>query len=204
MTNRSQRSWAGWTAAAFLLAAGALASDRLILANDADQNASAIVARWPDASRLTALGMIQMHGEPQKIDENALTWFSLYRGKRTVVHRSAAGEPMIEQVVDYRVPADKVAALEKFDGRVTVDRAAVEMSARTDDERTNFLVLNLAHEIASGFTTVSSAKVFYIRQQSLADAGKTSRYRDELIFAAPKPYIMLRDPYEGPKNGLLR
>lgn len=149
------------------------------------QKAEAIVADWPEPSRRTALAMIEKHGQPNRRDEDSLTWFGLYRGRRTVVHRSYSSAGMVEQVVLYRVPAKKVALLALFDDRINVDRNAAELAARSESVRTNFLLLNLAHEIASGFRTVGEARDFRERQMRLAAAGKSSRYRDGLIFEQP-------------------
>ncbi|MDD5301743.1 MAG: hypothetical protein PHS14_01435 [Elusimicrobia bacterium] len=149
--------------------------------------AESIVADWPEPSRLTARAMIEKYGQPNRRDRDSLTWFGLFRGRRTVVHRSSSGEGMVEQVVLYRVPAAKVSLLALFDRRLTVDRDASELTARTESARTNFLLLNLAHEIASGFKTVGTAQVFRDKEMRLAEAGKSSRYRDRLIFEGPLP-----------------
>jgi hypothetical protein len=147
-----------------------------------------IVADWPESSRLTALAMIERHGQPEQGDERALTWFGIYRGLRTIVHRADDGGAAIEQVVRYRVPERKVEDLKRFDARLAVDAQAAELSARANDERTNFLLLNLAHEIASGFRTVSEAQSFYRSQTRLEESGKTTRYRSRLLFEDNLPF----------------
>lgn len=151
------------------------------------EKAELIVADWPEPSRLVALEMIEKNGEPDRRDDDSLTWFGLYLGRRTVVHRSSSSGDVVEQVVLYPVPAAKVAALALFDRRLAVDRNASEISVRTDSPRTNFLILNLAHEIASGFKTVDEAQQSRENQMRLALAGKSSRYRDGLIFEQPLP-----------------
>jgi hypothetical protein len=92
---------------------------------------------------------------------------------------------MVEQVVLYRVPPRKVDALALFDKRIKVNRNASEMSARAESVRTNFLLLNLAHEIASGFRTVGEAQEFRDKEMRLAETGKSSRYRERLLFEEP-------------------
>lgn len=148
----------------------------------------AIIADWPEPSRLMALAMIERHGPPDRRDEDALTWLGLYRARRTVVHRSSAGEGVVEQVVLYRVPAEKIGALKAFDSRLIVDRGDAELSVRTDSVRTNFLVLNLAHEIASGFRSASAARRVAEKEMRLAGTGKSSRYRDSLLFEGELPF----------------
>lgn len=163
--------------------------DRLLLA-EPPARAQRIISNWPQPSRLVARAMIEKHGQPHKRTDDALTWYGLYRGKRTVVHRSATPEGVVEQVVLYRVPEDKAAAVALFDERLKADKEAAELSARTESVRTSFLVLNLAHEIASGFREVADAQSFRDRQIRLANAGKSSRYRESLLFEAPLPVVV--------------
>ena len=145
------------------------------------------VASWPEASRRMALAMIDRHGQPDRIMAGSLTWIGLYRGRRTVVHRAPAGEGTVEQVVVYRVPAGRAADVARFDDRIGIDEASSELSARTDSVRSCFLVLNLAHEVASGFKTPDEAREFRDRQERLALAGKSSPYREGLLFERPLP-----------------
>lgn len=152
--------------------------------------AEPIVAAWPEPSRRTALAMIEKLGEPHRADGDSLTWIGIYRGRRTVIRRSSTGEGMVEQTVLYRVPPEKVGELTRFDERLRIDRKASELSARTESVRTSFLVLNLAHEVASGFKTAENAREVRDRELRLAAAGKSSRYRDGLIFEEPLPMVL--------------
>lgn len=145
------------------------------------------VAGWPELSRRTALAMIDKHGQPHRVEQDSLTWIGLYRGRRTVVHRSAEKDGIVEQVVLYRVPAGRAGELSRFDDRLRMDEESAELSARTDSVRTSFLVLNLAHEVASGFKTAAEAREFRDRQERLALSGKSSPYRDGLLFERPLP-----------------
>ena len=149
-------------------------------------NDGTLAADWPEASRVQAQTMIEKYGKPNHHDDTSLTWFGLYGGKRTIVYRKEPNERMIEQAVHYRVPARKVGDLKNFDARITIERQASELSVRTDSIRTNFLILNLAHEISSGFKSVAGARLMFTEQMRLEKDGKTSRYRDGLIFVTPK------------------
>ncbi len=171
---------------------GALAmsvGDRFLLA-EPPARAQRIVSSWPQPSRLVARAMIEKHGQPHKRTADSLTWYGLYRGKRTIVHRSATPEGVVEQVVLYRVPEDKAAAVAAFDERLKADPETAELSARTESVRTSFLVLNLAHEIASGFRDAADARDFRDRQIRLSNAGKSPRYMESLLFEAPLPVIV--------------
>lgn len=173
-----------------LLVATALVGDGRLAGAAAAEKAEAVVADWPEPSRLMALAMIERHGQPDRRDDSSLTWFGLYRGRRTVVHRTSSRGDVVEQVVLYRVPAAKAGAVALFDHRIRMDRGDAELSARADSVKTSFLILNLAHDVASGFRDVASAQEFRDRQMRLANTGKSSRYRESLIFEAPLPLVL--------------
>ena len=56
----------------------------------------------------------------------------------------------LEHTIEYRVPAEKASAIVAFDGSITINRTAGEMSARCDLEGPNILTLNLAHDMVIG------------------------------------------------------
>lgn len=154
----------------------------------------AIVADWPEASRRTALAMIEKNGPPDRREEDALTWLGLYDAKRTVIHRASDGEGIVEMAVNYKVPQSKIEELRRFDPRLKIDRGDAEMSVRTESVRSDFLVLNLAHEIASGFRSALAAKSIRDKELRLAETGKSSRYRDSLLFEGELPVVRPRLP----------
>lgn len=154
----------------------------------------AIIADWPEASRRTALAMIETNGTPDRREEDALTWLGLYDSKRTVIHRASDGEGIVEMAVNYKVPQSKIAELRSFDPRIKVDRSDAEMSVRTGSVRTDLLVLNLAHEVASGFRSAVAARGLRDKELRLAETGKSSRYRESLLFEGALPYVRPRLP----------
>lgn len=158
----------------------------------AAEKAESVIASWPDLSRRTAEMMIEEHGKPNKIENDRMVWHGLYRGRKTVVYRSNP-EGVIEQTVNYRVPDKKVGELELLDKRLKIDRGASELTAVSDSLRTDFLLLNLAHEVASGFRSLEAAQAFRDREQKLAMAGKESRYREGLLFERPIPVSIYPD-----------
>lgn len=187
MTIKTFRKLGPSAALAGLLASAAAGGCGRPISGARAPDAERTVASWPEPSRTMALAMIEKHGQPSSVESDSLTWIGLYRGRRTVAHRSSSGEGMIEQVVLYRVPPGSVGELARFDDRLRIDEEASELSARTDSVRSSFLVLNLAHEIASGFKSASEAREFRDRQERLARAGKSSPYRDGLLFERPVP-----------------
>ncbi|MDP3542717.1 MAG: hypothetical protein Q8T11_09665 [Elusimicrobiota bacterium] len=152
-------------------------------------SAEMVIQKWPKSVQTEARMLIDRYGQPGTVEENRLVWEDNGPWKRTVMHREGMTRPMIgknrdhlEQVISREVPEDKVAELEKFDKRIKVDRAAGELSSRSDSERMNFLTLNLADDIVKGQRTAADARSFAKQVQALEKAGKSSPYLDGLIF----------------------
>ncbi len=150
-------------------------------ATDADE----MVADWPAFSMLTAKTLIARYGMPRESGPNSLTWSGPGAWKRTVLRRTDADGNILEQTVSDAVPEDKIAELRRFDARVRANPAARELSVSADNPATNFLLANLAHEIAGGLKTVPEARRFYAKELRLSEAGKSSDYLVLLRFAGP-------------------
>jgi hypothetical protein len=91
---------------------------------------------------------------------------------------------LLEQFVDYSVPADKYDELALYDGSVVIARTVGEMSARCDKEEANFLALNLANDVATGKKTVEDARAYYARSIKEMMQGKMDPYLQKLHFGA--------------------
>ena len=148
-----------------------------------------VIRKWPEAARSIARAMIEKYGLPHRYDDDALVWTNNGPWRKTVVRRAARSHragmrdaDFLEQTIGYEVSADAAADLRRFDRRLKIDLRRHEISARSESERTNFLVLNLADEIARGNRTVHGARAFYDRTERLAKAGKTSRYMTGFLF----------------------
>lgn len=147
-----------------------------------------VIQNWPKNVQTEARMLMDRYGQPNSFDDNQIAWTDNGPWKRTVLHREGRTRSLIgrsrdhlEQVISREVPEDKVADLQKFDKRIKVDRAASELSSRSDSERMNFLTLNLADDIIKGQRSVSDARSFAKQVQSLEKAGKSSPYLDGLI-----------------------
>jgi hypothetical protein len=181
-----------WTACSGALALAALAGHGGTAGAEPAAGVDSIVADWPAHSKLAARALAEQYGAPSESSESSLTWRGPGAWKRTVLHRSAAGGNIVEQVLVYAVPAGKIAALRSFDARVHADRATREFSVRSESPTTNFLLANLAYEIVGNLRTVPEARAFYDRQLRFSEAGKTSDYLSVLRFA-PSPAAPGRD-----------
>lgn len=86
------------------------------------------------------------------------------------------------QAIPYEVPPERVSELLRFDGSVVVEGTRGELAARCDDERANYLALNLAHEILTNKLNVSQACLFYAET---VQQKKHQEYMDGFMFRLP-------------------
>jgi hypothetical protein len=149
-------------------------------AAQAAARALAQAAQWTPSAQRAARVMIERYGPPQEASSFELRWNGPLPWKRIVIQ----DEPQapLEQVVEYDVPANKLAALDRFPHGLRVYPAEGALGARSDREDRNLLSLNLAVEIASGKTTPEDANRFFVRTLRLHEAGKSSPYMERLLF----------------------
>jgi hypothetical protein len=156
-------------------------------------DASTTVQSWPKEAKKAAEMMIQKYGQPDEITAMRLVWHDNGPWKRTIVTKEETDHafPMphkdvLEQVIAYRVPTDKVDDLAAYDGSVIVERTKGELSARCDKEEANFLALNLANDVATGKKSVEEARGQYARTIEDLMAGKKEPNVQGLQFAAQR------------------
>jgi len=89
----------------------------------------------------------------------------------------------LEHTVEYNVPADKTDDLVAYDGSVTVNRTAGELSARCDLEGHNILTLNLAHDIVTGKKNSQEARKAFGEIVVEDMMGKRPAYVESLQFS---------------------
>jgi hypothetical protein len=151
----------------------------------------AVVRRWPDRPRVTALALIAEYGEPDRYSSEDLLWFKNGPWRRTAVYRDAPegflyGKNVLEQSIGYDVPAGALAKLKKFDRSLRFDKAAGELISHAESESLNILALNLAAEIVAGKRTPGEARDFYRKTAEFSEAGKSSPYMSGFLFVLPE------------------
>ncbi|MDQ3340814.1 MAG: DUF4142 domain-containing protein [Myxococcota bacterium] len=126
------------------------------------------ISNWPAKPKAVAYQMIKKYGLPQDLTSFAIVWHNNGPWKRTTIFKDELVHnfpkphtDLLEQVIDARIPADKLDELGNYDGSVQFNRTAGELSARCDMEEMNFLALNLANDIATGKTSAAKARVSY-------------------------------------------
>jgi len=151
--------------------------------------AESVISHWREGPRATARQMIAEYGPPGKATWRALRWTGAGPWAKIIAHRDAwpriAGarkHDWLEQTVSFRVPVKAEDELHRFDERIEINASAGQLTSLSPDEPTNILLLNLAQEIATGKRDVRSAREFAARTEALARAGKSSVYRERLLF----------------------
>jgi hypothetical protein len=123
------------------------------------------VLSWSRGARHVMKSMVRKYGLPNEVVTSRLTWYNNGSWKRSVVHRFGVLHrfPMVhrdylEQVIECRIPAEKIGDLAEFNGSVMVDRTAGEVTAHCYSEEVNYLLMNLMHDIALGNKTPEEAR----------------------------------------------
>jgi hypothetical protein len=153
--------------------------------------AKGMISGWPAKTQEVANTTMAKYGAPNEVTGTMLVWNNNGPWKKTIIHKEPVQHnfPMphldlLEQFVDYSVPAEKYDQLALYDGSVVVARTVGEMSARCDKEEANFLALNLANDIATGKKTVEEARAYYARSIKEMMQGKMDPYLQKLHFGA--------------------
>ncbi|WPU66458.1 hypothetical protein [Peredibacter starrii] len=154
-----------------------------------NESVAAVTKDWPLASRAATNSMINKYGLPNIVSADQLIWYNTAPFKRTVVYKDELKHQfpyehsdVLVQVVDYRVPRDKLDEISQLDGSLLVDRTKGELAARSDKEEMNFLALNLADKVIRGDMSVEQAKSTYEKSALAFSTGTSNRYLTGLNF----------------------
>jgi hypothetical protein len=154
-----------------------------------EQRAEDAIAHWKDQPRKLAQKLIDQYGQPDEVTSERLIWHRNGPWKRSelineeIPHNfSEPHHDSLLQAIPYRVPSEVVSKLLQYDGSVVVERTRGELAARCDDERANYLALNLAHEIIVGEKSVDQARLFYAET---VQQKKHQEYMERFLFSVP-------------------
>jgi hypothetical protein len=185
-----------------LAAIGGIATT--VAARDASGYESAITD-WPERPRQVAKKIAAAYGQPDEVTPTMLVWHDTGPWKRTIVYREEVKHDfpkphtdIVEQVIDYKVPVDKFDDLAAFDGSVIVERTKGEMSARCDDEKMNFLAINLANDVVTGAQDADGARRAYAEAAMAVMKKKAPAYTRKLQFTPERDTGDPDQPYRMP------
>ena len=153
-----------------------------------------ILADWPAKPKSVAYEMIKKYGAPHVAGSEMLVWHDNGPWKRTTVYREEVPHhfpkvhtDLLEQVIETKVPADKLDDLAMFDGAISYHGTTGELAARCDMEAANFLALNLAHDVVTGKLTAKQARAQYGKNiVALLTSEQPPKYVQGLAFEPTK------------------
>jgi hypothetical protein len=152
--------------------------------------AQGVADRWAPPSAAAGRRLLDEYGTPDEIGRNRLAWNHRGPWKRTVVwnRKPIALAPVdlavMKQTIDYELTPEQARTLTGFSACLEVDVVRGELSSRAGREEINFLLLNLADEIARGERTVPEAQATFYRQLDLAAEGRFASYMNGLVIPA--------------------
>lgn len=148
------------------------------------QKTESIVESWPPIAKQTALAMLAQYGPPDEFSKKNLIWNNNGPWNKSVV--SARPEDgILRQYINHDVPIQKAQALARLGAGLKSDLRARELSSASDSEETNYLALNLAHEVITEKMSAEQARELYVKTATLAKAGKSSPAMQRLLFDRP-------------------
>ncbi len=151
-----------------------------------------IIQNWPQPQKRVAQQMIDRYGPPNEATPTKLFWYRNGPWKRTEITSDAVAHnfpaphtDFLTQVIDYRVPAEKIPEIVRFDGSIFIDRTKGEVAARCDAEAANVLGMNMVHEIVTGKRTVEEAREATAQNTVAYATGRNAPYAERLLFELP-------------------
>lgn len=152
-----------------------------------------IVENWPEPQRTVAQQMIDKYGPPNEATATKLFWHRNGPWKLTEITSDAVAHnfpaphtDFLTQVIDYRVPPEKIPDIVRFDGSIYVDRTKGEVAARCDAEAANVLGMNMVHEIVTGKRTCEEAREATAQNTVAYTMGRNAPYAERLLFDLPQ------------------
>ena len=143
------------------------------------QFSASMIQDWPAEAKSAAQEAVSKYGNPTEMTANSLVWRDAGEFKKTMISKEAidhqfpmAHKDVITQVVDYKVPVDKIDDLAKLDGSLTFNRTKGELSASSDSEAHNIAMLNAADSLIKGKLSVTKARASLAKLISSSQGGQ--------------------------------
>jgi hypothetical protein len=144
---------------------------------------------WPAATQRLAAELIAKYGRPRGTTSRELIWGASGPWTRMVLYRDGVKhnfpqphEDVLEQTVNYRVPAEKIADLITYNGSLVVDRTRGELSAHCDSEAQNTIAINIADDIVTGNRTVDEGLAYHAQLVRAMETHVAESYPKKLKF----------------------
>ncbi|HTC45540.1 MAG TPA: hypothetical protein VK696_10860 [Steroidobacteraceae bacterium] len=158
---------------------------------------------WPVERQVLAAHLVSRYGNPQEMTAESLTWHDNGPWKRTVLYKEGdlhnfplPHRDVLWQTLNYKVPANKVAALLSYDGSILIDRTRGEVTVHCDSEEENTLIFNIANTIVTGENTVEQAMAYHGQVVEGMRIHEPEEYPQKLLFKSPKSNATTAEPGE--------
>ena len=152
-----------------------------------------IIEGWPATSKLAAENTMKFYGPPNEATPSQLIWFTNGPWKRTIAFRDEVPhdfpEPhtdVLEQFIDYHVPAAKAGLVAQLEGSLVIDRTKGEVSVHCDNEGANTLSINMMHDIVTGKRTPEEAREFIKQEIVEYMMNRPAPYAEKFQFELPQ------------------
>jgi hypothetical protein len=144
---------------------------------------------WPTSAEAAARATTERYGPPDEASPSMLIWHERGPWKRVVVSRAMVPHrfphshvDVVQHVVQFPVPMDRVGDLARFSGSVVYDRTRGELSSHCEDEEGNILALNLAYDVVANGLDVESARRRCHEAIESRNSQDRDPYLDALVF----------------------
>lgn len=152
-----------------------------------------IIKEWPATAKMAAENTMKFYWSPNEATESYLIWFNNGPWKRTVAFRDEVPhdfpEPhsdVLEQFIDYHVPADKAGLIAELEGSLVIDRTKGEVSVHCDNEGANTLSINMMHDVVTGKRTPEEAREFIKKEIVEYLMDRPAPYAEKIQFELPE------------------
>lgn len=167
-------------------------AEKTIKAFESMESVNAIVNDWNAMSKKSANLTIEQYGPPNEAITSRLIWYNNGPWKRTIVYQDEIPHDfpqphtdVIENVINYQVPPEKLSELAKFDGSIIVEKTRGEVSSRCDIEAANFTALNVMHDIVTEKLNSEEARDLLCEVMSAYMLNRPAPYAEKLQFDVP-------------------
>lgn len=152
-----------------------------------------IIEEWPATAKMAAENTMKFYGPPNEATSSCLIWYKNGPWKRTIAFRDEVPhdfpEPhtdVLEQFIDYHVPATKAGLIAELEGSLVIDRTKGEVSVHCDNEGANTLSINMMHEIVTGKRTPEEAREFIKKEIVEYMMDRPAPYAERFQFELPQ------------------
>jgi hypothetical protein len=149
-----------------------------------------ITKDWPEASKKAITEVRSKYGEPQEVTGKMVIWYNTPPFKRSIVYKEEVKHlfpfehsDVLEQVVDYSAPFNKVDDIWKFNGSIILERTKGEMAARGESQGSNISALNLADDIMKNRKLINDARIEFTKVLEDLSTGEKPDISQSLKFS---------------------